>query len=120
MGEAMGKLIIDEHPLIVIPSLAMKLGTNEALVLQQIHYWLETSSHLIEDRKWIYNTYEDWQKQLPFLSVMTIKRTIWSLEQRGLLISANYNKMKMDKTKWYTIDYPCVKALYEQQTATME
>ena len=33
-------LLISEPPLQVLPSLAVKIGLNEAIVLQQIHYWL--------------------------------------------------------------------------------
>ena len=34
------KLLIDEPPLQVLPSLALKIGLNEAIILQQVHYWL--------------------------------------------------------------------------------
>lgn len=27
------------------------------------------------------------------------------LEREGILITANYNRMKYDRTKWYTVDY---------------
>ncbi|WML48507.1 replication protein [Neobacillus sp. PS3-34] len=101
----MTNLLINEHPLIVLPSLAIKIGLNEAVVLQQMHYWLESSKHVIEGRKWIYNTYKDWQMQMPFWHENTIRKTILSLEQKGYLISANWNRSKIDKTKWYTIDY---------------
>jgi uncharacterized phage protein (TIGR02220 family) len=101
----MSRLLINESPVMIIPSLAVKIGLNEAVVLQQIHYWLGISKHKIEGRTWVYNTYEEWQKQLPFWSVSTIKRSIRSLEMLGLLLSENWNQMKMDKTKWYSIDY---------------
>ncbi|MEH7276699.1 hypothetical protein [Neobacillus vireti] len=101
----MSRLLINESPVMIIPGLAAKIGLNEAVVLQQIHYWLGISKHKIEGRTWVYNTYEEWQKQLPFWSVSTIKRGIRSLEMLGLLISANFNQLKMDKTKWYSIDY---------------
>ncbi|MFD2442591.1 conserved phage C-terminal domain-containing protein [Bacillus sp. CGMCC 1.16607] len=101
----MSRLLINESPVMIIPSLAIKIGLNEAVILQQIHYWLGISKHKIEGRTWVYNTYEEWQKQLPFWSVSTIKRTIRSLEMLGLLLSENWNRMKMDKTKWYSIDY---------------
>ncbi len=95
----------------IIPSLAVRLGINEAVVLQQIHYWITSSTHVIEGRKWIYNTYKDWQKQLPFWSESTIKRAIRSLEDQGYLRSGNFNQLKIDKTKWYTIDYERLEAL---------
>ncbi|ETI69900.1 conserved phage C-terminal domain-containing protein [Neobacillus vireti] len=101
----MSRLLINESPVMIIPSLAAKIGLNEAVVLQQIHYWLGISKHKIEGRTWVYNTYEEWQKQLPFWSVSTIKRAIRSLEMLGLLLSENWNQMKMDKTKWYSIAY---------------
>ncbi|MBS4178132.1 conserved phage C-terminal domain-containing protein [Bacillus sp. FJAT-49731] len=101
----MSKLLIKEYPVMIIPSLAVKLGVNEAVMLQQVHYWLVTSSHVKDGQKWIYNTYKDWQKQLPFWSESTVKRTTKSLEKQGYLISANFNQSKLDQTKWYTIDY---------------
>jgi uncharacterized phage protein (TIGR02220 family) len=89
----------------IVPSLAVKIGINEAVVLQQIHYWLGRSKHQIKGRKWVYNTYEDWQEQFPFWSISTIKRTFHSLEKLGVVVSDNWNAMKLDKTKWYTINY---------------
>jgi uncharacterized phage protein (TIGR02220 family) len=112
----MSKLLISEGPVMIIPSLAVKIGLNEAVVLQQIHYWVTSSTHLIEGRKWIFNTYKEWQKQLPFWSESTIKRTIHSLEDQGFLISENWNQSKMDKTKWYTIDYQRVEGLEELES----
>jgi hypothetical protein len=90
----MSRLLINERPVMIIPSLATKIGLNEAVVLQQIHYWLGISKHKKEGRTWVYNTYEDWQKQLPFWSISTIKRTIRSLEMLGLLLSENWNRRK--------------------------
>jgi uncharacterized phage protein (TIGR02220 family) len=111
----MSKLLVPERPLLIIPSLALKLGLNEAVVLQQIHYWLEGSQHQKDGRKWVYNTYKEWQAQLPFWSESTIKRTIKSLEQQGYLISANYNRSKLDQTKWYSIDYEKLRELDEAE-----
>ncbi|WP_144461942.1 hypothetical protein [Siminovitchia fortis] len=101
----MSKLLIQEHPLLIIPTLAVKLGLNEAVVLQQMHYWLMKSRHTRNKRKWVYNTYREWQEQLPFWSESTVKRTIKSLEKKGLVVSGTFNRSKMDQTKWYTLDY---------------
>ena len=101
----MSKLLIYDNPIMILPKLAQKIGLNEAVMLQQIHYWLVSSQHEKEGRKWVYNTYKDWQLQLPFWSERTIKRSIKSLEDQGYLLSANYNRLKMDKTKWYSINY---------------
>jgi DNA-binding PadR family transcriptional regulator len=109
--KSMSKLLINEAPIMIIPSLAVKISLNETIVLQQIHYWLQSSSHVIEGRKWIYNTYQDWQEQMPFWSKDTIYRAIRSLEKQGLLLTGNWNKKKSDNTKWYSINYQNLDAL---------
>jgi uncharacterized phage protein (TIGR02220 family) len=101
----MNNLLITEPPLQVLPSLAVKVGLNEAIVLQQFHYWLQRSKKERDGRKWIYNTYAEWNKQFPFWGERTLRRAINGLEKAGYLITANYNAAGFDKTKWYSIDY---------------
>lgn len=98
-------LLIEEPPLQVLPSLAKSIGLNEAIVLQQIHYWLRKSNNVKDGHKWIYNSMPNWQKQFNFWSLPTVKRVFRSLEKQGLIITANYNKAGFDKTKWYRINY---------------
>ena len=102
---AMSKLLIDDYPILVLPKLATEIGLNEAIVLQQIHYWLGSSKHIHDGFNWIYNSYKEWEEQFPFWSNVTIRRTITSLEKQNLIITSNYNKAGFDKTKWYTINY---------------
>ena len=47
----MSRLLIDEPPLQVLPSLAREIGLNEAIMLQQIHYWLLKSGNEFEGAK---------------------------------------------------------------------
>ncbi len=110
-----GKLLIDDYPIQVLPKLASEIGLNEAIFIQQLHYWLNSKSvKNINGHKWIYNTYKDWQKQFPFWSVSTIKRTIASLEEKNLIIKGNFNKAGFDKTIWYSINYSAVKRLNDR------
>lgn len=104
---SMGKLLIDDQPLQVLPSLAEAIGLNEALILQQIHWLLLRSKKEFKGKPWVFNTYEEWQeKHFRFFSISTIRRTINRLEELNLLISSTeFNQMKVDKTKWYTINY---------------
>jgi len=75
------KAIIPENPLLVLPTLAVEIGLNEAIILQQMHFWLITSEHFYEGQFWIYNSYSQWQKKnFPFWSVSTIKKTIQNLD----------------------------------------
>lgn len=105
------KKLIDEPPLLVLPTLAKALGLNDAIILQQLHYWLEKSSHKIDGRKWVYNTYKQWHNQFPFFSERTIQRVFLSLEKRNVVICRKMNKMKADNTKWYTINYEVLSSL---------
>lgn len=100
-------LLISEPPLQVLPSLAVRIGLNEAIVLQQLHYWLlRENAPEREGRKWSFNTYKDWQKKcFPFWSVSTIKRTFLNLEKQRLIIAAQFEAGDWEQRKWYTINY---------------
>ena len=125
-----GKLLLDDLPLVVIPELATRLGLNEAIILQQVHYWVGINSKKGHNQRdghyWTYNTFKEWQAQFPFWSLRTIKTVVKNLERSGLLISSNFNKMKTDRTKWYRVNYDaCTLQSAEvapptDQTCTME
>ena len=106
----MSKWLFDSHPIVVDRELAKAFGLNEAIVLQQLNYWLNgKSAKLINGRKWIYNSYKQWQKDnFPFWSLATVRRAIENCEKKGLIITDNFNKAGFDKTKWYSIDYEMV------------
>ena len=110
-------LLIAEQPLQLQPKLAVKVGLNEAILVQQIHYWLQRSKHTHDGQKWIYNTHESWLEQFPFWSKATLKRVITSLKSQGLINTGNFNRMKMDRTVWYTINYshPVCSGISESQ-----
>ena len=106
-------LLINEPPLMVLPSLAAELGTaDEAIVLQQLHYWLQRSNNVRDGHKWVYNSMNDWLKQFPWIkSRKRLTRYFDDLESRGLVVTGNYNKAAFDKTKWYRIDYDALSVL---------
>lgn len=111
-GIAMSDLLISEPPLQVIPSLAVELkSVDKAIMLQQIHYWLQRSNNIVDGHRWVYNTAADWQKQFPWLTTKTVQRYLKDLCDRGLLITGNYNKANFDRTKWYRIDYSALDKL---------
>ncbi|MDA2320258.1 DnaD domain protein [Bacillus albus] len=112
----MSKLLLDDEPLVILPKLAAAIGLNEAIILQQLHYWLEKSKNVRDGFRWVYNTYEEWQKQFPFWSESTIKRTIKKLEGQHLIIVGKYNKLKIDNTKWYRIDYEVLQNIENNTT----
>lgn len=99
-------LLVDEYPLIVLPSLAKEIGLNEAIALQQLHYWLGNPKGgvMLDGFRWVYNTYEDWQKDnFPFWSVRTVQRIFGNLEGMELVISMQ--KAAYDRKKYYRVHY---------------
>ena len=75
----MSKLLIDDYPLMILPKLATAVGLNESIFLQQLHYWLNSSKHERDGRKWVYNTVKQWTQQFPFWSERTVARITTSL-----------------------------------------
>ena len=102
----MSKLLINEAPLLVLPSLANEVGLNEAIFIQQLHYFCERSRHVFNGNQWVFNTYKQWCDVFPFWSEATIKRTISRLEKMDLVLSSSeFNQFNIDRTKWYRINY---------------
>lgn len=111
----MSNLLIQEVPLMVLPTLATKIGLNEAMFLQQLHYWSERSQHEFDGHKWVYNTVPDWCKQFPFWSERTLARILAKLERLGLVLVGNYNQKGFDRTKWYAVNYEKVAELEQEK-----
>ena len=110
-------LLINEAPLQVLPSLAVALkNINEAIMLQQIQYWLQKSKNEYKGRKWIYNTISEWHEQFPWLTDRSIKARFDSLRKKGIIITANLNKNSFDHTNWYSIDYDALDKLLNDET----
>lgn len=107
-------IFTNDKPVVINAKLAVILGLSESIVLQQMNYWIEKSKHIIEGKRWIYNTYSNWQEQLPFFCESTIRRIIKKLEGMDIILSGNFNKSKMDKTKWYSINYSALDKLEEK------
>lgn len=101
----MSKLLIDEPPLQVLPSLAVRIGLCEAMLVQQIHYWTQRSKPFNDGYCWVYNTVKEWQKQFPFWSENTIFRHLQNLRESGVLIAEQKSPNSFDKTMYYRINY---------------
>lgn len=114
-------LFIDKDK-IVMANMELGVALNsldEAIVLNQLNYWIERNKdanrNFRDGHYWVYNSYEAWRKQdFPVWSATKIKRIFTSLEGKGIVLSANYNKLAIDKTKWYTIDYGKLKKFIEE------
>ncbi len=90
--------------------LSRHLGRTAASFLQQLHYWLLKSKHVIEGARWVFNTLEDWAEQLG-LSTASIVRAIALLREHALIRVERWNKHHWHQVNWYTIDYRALEGL---------
>lgn len=116
--KASSKYLIDEYPMTMLPSLASRIGGDEAIVLQQIQYWIKTheavgNERVFKDgRWWVFNTVQQWQeKQFIWLAVPTVKRILQSLREMGLVSTEQFEKNSRNNRKWYTVNYDSVERL---------
>lgn len=64
----MSKLLIDEAPVYFAKTLTKYIGLEKAIILQQVHFWLEVNKrdekNYYENRYWVYSSFEQWQKEI--------------------------------------------------------
>ena len=106
----MSSKIIDERPILLLPSLALAIGLNNAIFLQQLNYWCNIASDFgygvnHGGHTWVYKTADEWhEKDFPFWSVRTIRRIISDLGEKGIIVTAMLHDNKWNKTSYYRID----------------
>ena len=108
-------MLLDQRPLVLLPTLAAMVGTDAAIILQQLHYYLADpdSGKEHDGERWIFNTYEGWQEHdFPHLSTKQIQRIFLRLEKRGLVASCQPEGRK-NRKKYYRIDYHRLDELLE-------
>ena len=111
-------LLNKERCLVFNPTLARLIGDRQAILLQQIQYWLDINEqtkneyNYREGRWWTYNTYEAWvEESFPFWSTRMLRRLMKDLEEKGLVITKKFECSDWKQRKWYTIDYDAVESL---------
>ena len=78
------ELIID-NPIVVQPILARQIGLNESIVLQALRREIECNGVVKEDNVWIQKSLTEWQQQMNWWSIMTIKRAFDSLKKSNIV-----------------------------------
>ena len=70
--ESCNELFVNENNTIIVKKeLACLLGLNEAIVLNQVRYWIDINEKARKNFKdgkyWCYNTYDEWKmNNFPF------------------------------------------------------
>lgn len=101
----MSKLLIDERPLTVLPSLVKAVGMERAVILQQIHWLLQGPSNGFEHdgERWVWGSYPDWcEDYFTFWEADTLRKHLVKLEKDGYVVSVQIKGF--DRTKAYRID----------------
>lgn len=112
----MSKLLIDERPLVVLPSLAKLLGLNQAMLLQQIHFWQSTARQMgprasswtttHDGEIYIKATLDEWiNDNFPFWSLSTLKRVMLDLASKSCIKSVKPTAHRGDHAKYYAVDH---------------
>ena len=87
------------------PEIAGRVGVNAAVLYQNILFWTEKNrangKHIHDGLSWTYNSVSAWCELFPYLSDKQIRTALGKLVDEGLLVTGNYNRMPMDRTKWY-------------------
>ena len=104
---------------VLCPVLTRRFGKSATLVLHQLHYWLskenENYGTLFDGFQWIRNSYNQWHKQIQFLSLSTIRRAFAELEALGVIKSHHFDHQRHyaggDQVKSYTINYDILESL---------
>ena len=90
----MSMYLFDDSPIVVNVTLASEIGLNEAIVLQQINYWIEnnkkTGRNYYDGKYWTYNSIKSWHEtNFKFFSIETVRRVFTKLEKNGFIITGN-------------------------------
>ncbi len=100
--------------------IAMEVGALKAILLKNFMYWLNYNEihrmNYRDGKYWTYATSEAYAEAHPYMPPSSIRRWLIELEKDGWLLSGNYNKFKIDKTKWYTYG-PKLKDFLEEKTS---
>jgi len=87
--------------------IAKELGVNKAILFDHLMFWIDfnskTETNYYDGKYWTYNTIKKIIEVFPYLSAKQISKAFDDLENDGYIETGNYNKIKYDRTKWYTI-----------------
>ena len=86
---------------------AVEHGIDKALLMQHIRFWCNQNegreSHTHEGKTWMYQSASDMCHHYRYWSRQKISRLLRDMEADGLIVSANYNSIGYDQTKWYAL-----------------
>jgi hypothetical protein len=86
-------------------ALASKYGVEMAILIHHFQHWIRINQlrkrNIRNGRCWSFQTRKDIQANFPYWSYEEVKYLTEKLVEKGILMTANYNKNPIDKTLWY-------------------
>lgn len=90
---------------------AIKHGIEKAVLIYNLRFWLkinkanDTNIKTKDGKKyyWSFNSVSALQELMPYFNQSSMQRWYKELERDGFIITGSFNKLKYDKTKWYTL-----------------
>lgn len=79
-----------------------------ALFVQQLHYWTgKQLGEVHKGRRWIYNSYEKWRFQMPWLSDYGFRKVRQMLIDAGIILveQLGLREQGRDRSCWYALNY---------------
>lgn len=85
--------------------IAAEYGVDESIMIANLQFWIRKNEangkHFHDGRFWTYNSIEAFTKLFPFWTARQIRRILKSLEEKGVIVTGNYNTSAYDRTTWY-------------------
>lgn len=98
------KFLINEQPLLVLPSLATKIGVSQALLLQTLATLTHKQGTVVDGKTWLRITNQELHTILPFWNISTVRDNLDKLEDHGYLKISHFGSGQYDPTNWYFVD----------------
>lgn len=85
--------------------IAALYGVDESIMITNLQFWIRKNEangkHFHDGRFWTYNSIDAFTKLFPFWTARQIRRILKSLEDKGVIVTGNYNTSAYDRTTWY-------------------
>lgn len=87
--------------------LAKEVGIVAAVIYNYLVFWCDqnrqSGTNEYDGYFWTYHSIRDLQETFNYLSAGQIRRATLTLAEKGLIEVGNYNKIGIDRTKWYAV-----------------
>lgn len=97
-------------------NVALEVGVEKAILIDNLAFWIKKNQangkHAHLGHYWTYNSADAFSELFPYWKADKIGRMLKQLEDDSIVLSDNFNELKMDRTKWYTICEKSIMNIY--------